>query len=126
MDILFALWMFPALLLLLFLGFPVAFSLMSVALLLHKNQELDQLLGWAALIARARQEDLLVLQPVKAAGESKVVELKPTPASSESALAVAILLTIACFVPTISSQSSKVRSPRLATRRAEKTLLYAT
>ena len=33
MDVVFALWMFPALLLMLFLGFPVAFSLMGVALM---------------------------------------------------------------------------------------------
>ena len=33
MDVTFALWMFPALLLCLFLGFPVAFSLIGVAMI---------------------------------------------------------------------------------------------
>ena len=32
MDVTFALWMFPALLACLFLGFPVAFSLIGIAL----------------------------------------------------------------------------------------------
>lgn len=45
MDVVVALWMFPALLLMLFLGFPVAFSLMGVALMWGLHRFGDSAIG---------------------------------------------------------------------------------
>jgi hypothetical protein len=63
---------------------------MSVALLLNMSHDVDQLLGWASLLARARKEDLLMLQSVRAVGEAKVVMREPDPDASDSSLVAAI------------------------------------